>query len=164
MWSFGEDFIFLGYPSKDGAGINVIQPNMEIAVASGSKMKDVCWEFIKYLISYDCQKNLSWCFPVNRQAMDEQKEAARPSSYTYEGSAAAAAGETEDYYSRDLTDEQLNQIVEVIDSAHIVQRDYEEIVNIINEEAASYYSGQKTAQAAADIIQSRVSIYISENS
>ena len=36
------------------------------------------------------------------------------------------------------------------------------IVNIIEEEAGAYYAGQKTAEEVADIIQSRVSIYLSE--
>jgi hypothetical protein len=36
-------------------------------------------------------------------------------------------------------------------------------MNIITEEVEAFYSGQKTAAAVADIIQSRASIYISEN-
>ena len=36
------------------------------------------------------------------------------------------------------------------------------VENIINEEAAAYFAGQKGAEETADIIQSRVKVYISE--
>ncbi len=36
------------------------------------------------------------------------------------------------------------------------------VVNILDEEISAYYSGQKTAEEVADIVQSRISIYLSE--
>ena len=36
------------------------------------------------------------------------------------------------------------------------------ITNIINEEAAAYFSGQKSAEDVAKIIQSRMQVYLSE--
>ena len=38
------------------------------------------------------------------------------------------------------------------------------VYNIITEEVAPFFAGQKTAKEVADIIQSRVSIYVNENS
>ena len=37
-----------------------------------------------------------------------------------------------------------------------------DIMKIINEEMKAYFAGEKTAQAAADMIQSRASILLSE--
>ena len=39
-----------------------------------------------------------------------------------------------------------------------------EVLKIINEEAAAYFSGQKSVDEVASIIQSRIKIYVSENS
>ncbi len=39
-----------------------------------------------------------------------------------------------------------------------------QVYNIIEEELSAYFSGQKSAQEVADIIQSRLSIYVNENS
>ncbi|MCD8326753.1 MAG: hypothetical protein LUC90_08790 [Lachnospiraceae bacterium] len=39
----------------------------------------------------------------------------------------------------------------------------DEVTNIIFEEADAYFSGQKTVDDVCEIIQSRMSIYISEN-
>lgn len=36
------------------------------------------------------------------------------------------------------------------------------VVNILDEEISAYYSGQKTAEELADIVQSRISIYLSK--
>jgi hypothetical protein len=38
------------------------------------------------------------------------------------------------------------------------------VYSIISEEAEAYFKGQKTVDEVADIIQSRVKIYVSENS
>ena len=40
----------------------------------------------------------------------------------------------------------------------------EEILNIITEEAAAYFGNQKSVDDVAKIIQSRISIYVNENS
>jgi len=39
----------------------------------------------------------------------------------------------------------------------------ENLMNIIREEAAAYFEGQKSAEEVAKIIQSRVKIYVNEN-
>ena len=40
----------------------------------------------------------------------------------------------------------------------------EHLLKIVNEEAASYFNGQKSVEDVTKIIQSRMGIYISENS
>ena len=39
----------------------------------------------------------------------------------------------------------------------------QELINIITEEAAPYFAGQKNVNEVADIIQNRVQIYVNEN-
>ena len=41
--------------------------------------------------------------------------------------------------------------------------DHDDELAIINEEAAAYFSGQKTVEAVMEVIQSRMSIFISES-
>ena len=40
----------------------------------------------------------------------------------------------------------------------------ENIMNIINEETAALFAGQRTAEQVADVIQNRVSTYVAEQS
>ncbi len=39
----------------------------------------------------------------------------------------------------------------------------DEVLNIINEEAAPFYKGQKSVDEVASVIQSRIKIYVGEN-
>ena len=58
---------------------------------------------------------------------------------------------------------QVDQLNEIIGSVTTVQRNYDVIISIIEEEAGTFFNGQKTADAVADIIQSRAQNYINEN-
>ena len=172
--SFGGSFNPIGFPSDSGQSGSSIEPRMEIGIASGSKLQDVCWEFIKYLLSDQFQESVSWNFPVKRSALNQLAQDAIPSPYgpdylDWQATAIATGEITQedmdnDYYARNLTQEQIDQIMDLLERVTVVERDWSEVVNIISEEADTYFAGQKTAQAAAEIIQSRVQIYISENS
>ena len=62
------------------------------------------------------------------------------------------------------TQEEIDGIRHLIESARPLSWESEEIYAIIGEESASYFAGQKSADETAKIIQSRVQIYVSENS
>ena len=53
----------------------------------------------------------------------------------------------------------LLELVEATEGTHVF--DYT-IESIIKEEAAAFFAGDKTAQETADLIQSRVSLYLGE--
>ena len=55
-------------------------------------------------------------------------------------------------------------VTDFIKSLTLIYSSNQDVHNIINEEAAAYFKGQKTAQEVAEIIQSRVSIFVNENS
>ncbi|MDR2616020.1 MAG: hypothetical protein LBC28_05505, partial [Oscillospiraceae bacterium] len=61
-----------------------------------------------------------------------------------------------------LTEDEVNKAREAIEGASRVYGANPQVLSIIQEEAGAFLSGQKSAQDAANIIQSRVSIYISE--
>ena len=73
--------------------------------------------------------------------------------------AAEALLERDDY-----TQEEIDEVKALIAAAKPAFENDEEIYAIIQEETAAYFNGQKSAKEVADIIQSRVSIFISENS
>ena len=172
--SFGGSFNPIGFPSDSGRSGSSIEPRMEIGIASASKLQDVCWEFIKYLLSDQFQESTSWNFPVKRSVLNQMAQDAIPSPYgqdylDWQATAIDAGDITQedvdnDFYARDLTQEQIDLMMNLLERVTVVERDWTEVVNIISEEADTYFAGQKTAQAAAEIIQSRVQIYISENS
>ena len=62
------------------------------------------------------------------------------------------------------TQEEVDAVKELIAVAKPYDMNDEEIFAIVNEEVAPFFKGQKSAQDVAKVIQSRVSIFISENS
>lgn len=63
-----------------------------------------------------------------------------------------------------LNYEYANMVLEFLKSADKIVKEDAEVLKIVNEEVARFYSDQCTADEAAAQVQSRVSIYISENS
>ena len=61
-----------------------------------------------------------------------------------------------------MTQEEVDAVVDYIFSVNKCYYGNTDIANIISEEAAPYFNGQKSAQEAAKIIQSRAQIYVNE--
>ena len=56
-----------------------------------------------------------------------------------------------------------NAFIEVLGTADSLVNYNESITNIVLEEASGYFDGQKSAEAVAKVIQSKVQIYVNEN-
>ena len=68
--------------------------------------------------------------------------------------------ETVDVYA--VTPEQYQIVRDLIDSTHSVYSFDENILSIVSEECAAYFSGAKTIDETAALIQNRVSLYMAE--
>ena len=69
----------------------------------------------------------------------------------------------EDWWSKPITQEMADKVTDVVTGAVQVYRQQTEVMAIIQEEAGAFFAGQKTAQAVADTIQSRVYLYVMES-
>ena len=61
-----------------------------------------------------------------------------------------------------LTQEEYDLFMRVYENCNSVTAYNQEINNIITEETAAFFDGQKTAEETAKIIQDRVSLYVAE--
>ena len=114
------------------------------------------------LLSEEFQDNLNWQFPIRESSLDKQiAREMDPETYT---SGGMSYGNSFSYDYQPLTEEQAAAIKEVISMAEPTGSYNTEIFSNISEEASPYIAGQKSAADAAKIIQSRVEIYVSENS
>ena len=87
--------------------------------------------------------------------MDGDKKVEYDDSYYFGG---------EEVVMQPLTKDEVLEINNFIKSLTLVSNYNENVNNIIFEEASAYFSGQKSAKEVADIIQSRLSIFVNENS
>ncbi len=158
----------IGYPTDEGSGVQ-ISVNYGLAISAKSKYTDVAWDFIKTLLTDDVQTD-QWNFPVTKSALDKAlAETMEQDYYTDENGEKVYydqityIGDTE-YTLSPLTQEQVDDFKTMVDSASVAGNYDTDIMNIINEESAAFFSGDKSADDVAALIQNRVSIYLGETS
>lgn len=156
---FKEGAVFIGFPNAEGKNRQVLTTDTGYSILSTSANKDGAWEFLQFYLTRE-RSEWDYSFPSNvheLQAMfDKELE------HAGEKNGAMMMDDTgweyEYHYS---TQEEIDQIMEIINNAVAVDVDTE-IINIINEEAGGFFSGQKGLDEVIGLIQSRVQLYVSE--
>ena len=171
---FGKDISFKGAPVDDGNGVIVSGSGSLLAISSKSKNKDVAWEFIKqfYIPEDSEERNFSsyaFGFPIIQSELDKQLEDAKtPDTYTDENGNEQVSenvwtiGDVEVKVGV-ASDDDIKAIKDIINSIDGRNTYDIKIGEMITEEAEAFFKGQKTAKEVADIIQSRISMYVKEN-
>ncbi|WP_026515992.1 ABC transporter substrate-binding protein [Butyrivibrio sp. MC2021] len=166
---FGDDISFIGFPNDMGVNCSVLFPEMTIAISARSANKDGAWSFVKTLFSEEAQNKIEYNFPVRKSSFERLAQEATKKPYWMDGDKKEEYDDT--YYLDDqeiivdpLTQEELKELEDFIGSVTLIYSENSNINAIIEEEASAFFSGQKSAQEVADIIQSRLTIYVNENS
>lgn len=133
----------IGYPGAGGNGSNLTFRG-RISLTTTGHQTDAAWAFLKELMGNDFQSR-RYGFPSIREDVYTKKEAAYVEMYPEECSAELYAAALALPYDAGCTT--------IYDSP---------AVRIVLEEAEAFFAGDKTAQETASIIQSRVMIYLSE--
>ena len=160
--------IRIGYPTDGGNGA-LLNIYGGLAISSWCKDPDGAWQFVQTMLSDEVQED-QWSFPVTVKAFNKVMEEAmkRDSYQDMEGQTVYVdsmgyIGNVE-YHIGELTQEQADAFRDYVNSAAVAGSYDEDIMNIITEEAAAYFAGDKTADEVADLIQNRVTIYLGETS
>lgn len=173
--TFAEAVTPVGFPIDEGVG-SYLTATDSYAISAKSKNQEGAWQFVKSLLSEEAQvideaDYYSWGLPVLKTALEKCVDSMthKPYYIDYEGN------KQEYDYSVWINDQEV-----IVDPATKEQAqgyydfilsidktgslEYEgDIMAIITEEAAPYFNDQKTIDAVADVIQSRISILISES-
>lgn len=156
----GEALTFAGYPSENGKGGRIV-PSGIISINSASLNKEGAWEFLKYYIikSNDFeeefeQKHYIEKIPVLTASLERLMELDNAEVHTSMG------GEYPAY-----TADEEKMILEYIESCDTVGVMLDsEIGAILEEESGLFFAGEQSAESAAEHIQDRMSILLSEKS
>lgn len=167
--SFGEDVDFVGFPNAQRAG-SVLNADTTFVLSSKSKDLDGAWEFVRYFLSDEYQENIGYGgLPVKRKYFDEAAQLATQKPYWIDENGNKVEYDQTTYIGGEevtldpMTQEQVDRIKTFIESVNRQSYDDSSVMDIINEEAAPFYEGQKSAADVAQIIQSRIEIYINES-
>ena len=168
---FNGDITFIGYPNKDKDGSYFSFDN-QLGIYSKSKVKDAAWEFLKTFLTkeYQGDRNNLYSNPTRQDAFDMLvKSKTATEKYTDE-----LGNEVEPLQSGwgwddlnveigPLTEKQAQMYIDLVNNTDKTGEYNDEIGQIITEEAKAYFSGQKSLDETADVIQNRVKTYVNEN-
>ena len=156
----GEDIAYVGYPSESREGSCIRIGGISFALSAESDNLEGAWEFVRMFLTEDFQRDELYgvngsSLPIRRDVFDERAQIA----VTQEGYCFING---EFFPIPPMTQEQIDRAVDFIESLHNMAFEDEVIINIIYEEAESFFHGRRTAEEAAGLIQNRVQLYLDE--
>ena len=178
-YSYGQDteLDFIGYPAPDRAGMSFTTANLKFLVSAKGAFPDASWEFVKIFLADDYQTNQSWGFPVKKAALDAKKQAMLDQIKEREENQDENGDNPDDgiiigmardtmiddvYYRREVTAADVETVYGYACTAS-KQFVYDtSLFDIINEEASAYFAGTKTLDEILPLMESRITIFLSE--
>lgn len=173
---FGGKATLIGFPTTDGSVGCVLGMNESYAISSTCKNKDAAWEFIRGFLTEEYQENI-YALPTNVNAFEKQLERAMEVEYEQDANGNYILDENGEKIpvSRGMiydgmtykeiyatTPEQAQQLRDAIAAAtKLIDLD-QSIIDIVTEQAAAFFAGQKSAEETAKLIQSKANIYVNE--
>lgn len=170
IYTFGQfgttDVTFKGFPSENGIGA-AINAYTRYAISAQSPNKEGAWEFMRYYYTDEYQESM-YEMPINKDIWMEKAMKATEKPYWENEN-----GEKE-YYDyttwlggeeiilEPFTEEKVKEIFDYVSSVTMTYSYDQDLLDIINEEAAPFFEGQKTVDEVAKIIQGRIQIYVDE--
>lgn len=146
----------IGYPTADGRG-TLLEPWLSLGILEACPHKEAAWEFISWLLADEFQTYAPGFVPVRESSLQRQFDTAMAS----EGTGYSYNSLSFDIPPAAIEDaEAMRQLIDTGRGASVADT---RILQIIDEEAAAYFAGQKSAAEVAKIIQSRVQLYVDEN-
>lgn len=176
---FQDKVTAIGYPSADGAVCHLGDVSNLIGILENSDQKEGAWQFIEAFLA---EEDITYStLPVRKSILQEQMEELMTPDYALDINGEKMLDEKGEpvvfpkllfygigdgkVYLDYMTREQMDQVLEVIYSAEFTWRDSlrKSVLEIIVEEMSPCLSGQKSFEAAAEVVQNRVRNLIGEN-
>ena len=159
---FGDKLTYIGYPTTEGHGA-LLGVGSSFSITKNCKDTDTAWKLIRqYFLPTENEgdNNLYSYGNMSIRKDDFDKFCEKAMSDDDRGSWGWGNFEVE---IKPATQEQVDEVKNLIAGITAVDGSMSsEMMNIINEEAAAYFSGQKSAEEVAKIVQSRIQVYLSE--
>ncbi len=157
----GTSFRYIGYPTVNGS-VHIAEPRCQLAMSAGAANPDICWEFMKCILSDEVQDYClsSALIPVTEKGINELLEySVNPENVPQDNKVLYGFFVNRDPVSADVADDFL-KAVNAVDT--IYSFDWG-IYSIIQEEVSSIAFENKSIEEVAVTLKTRLDTYISEN-
>ncbi len=180
----GEDMTVIGYPTADAdvKSGTVIVPERRWGITKDSPVADGAWEFITSTFGNINEDNYYriHAFPAAYGALDAMFASEQLNHYVFEesGWSGTSVAPGEEFVLEDnewiadqiaqggvyghMSEEDEAELRAIFEHAELVNDGNTEILDLIREDVSAYFAGAKTLDETVKVVQSRVSIYVSE--
>lgn len=149
----------IGYPTaEENAGGGVFRSDFTLSVNAQSEKKDAVWAFMKYLLSEKYQKKCNGPMPIHKGILQEKLTLATKlvGERTWFNDTMVNVGAASPE-SMDM----LSAYIDTVNTSYYCDATVEQV---LQEETEMFLAGDQTAQQAAKMMQSRIGLYLSEQS
>lgn len=163
---FGEEVTAVGFPTFSGSGA-AFDVSGGFAISAKSENQEGAWEFVRTLLMEDYQDGVGE-LPVRKSSL-EKKAQKNMEEFDPHATRVTILGSmslgTSGYMIEDEkpTQADIDKTMKIITSTTQINRYNYTITDIVKEEAGAYFSGSKSAEDVAQMIQNRVQNYLYEN-
>lgn len=159
---FDAEVTYIGFPTPDGSVGCELYASATYGIIAKSPNKEGAWAFLEsYLTnSSDSHWTSSSGFPPLKSKFEQGAKSYQDSW----GTTSVTMADGWSYTYHQPTEEEIDLIRELIAAGKMTRTLDDDISAILFEEAYAYFTGQKSLDEVADIIQNRAQIYMSEKS
>ncbi|MBR0040642.1 MAG: extracellular solute-binding protein [Oscillospiraceae bacterium] len=176
---FGGDMTYIGFPTATGVG-SYLNLQSGYGISSACADKETAWQFLRgFMTEKAIDNSYYWGFPANQKQLEKKLQEAMTVEYAKdekgnyllddEGKRIPIAkggfwiegmDEPTEFYA--LTQEQADKVMNVITLTDKLYTENTAVLDIIFEQTDAFFSGQKTAEEVAQLVQGKMNIYVNE--
>lgn len=152
--TLGSEASFVGFPGLKGNSSVIISDCDGFLLSSKSEHQEGAWSFVRYFLTEEYQaSDQIEGLPVMKKVFEEQLTQAAEKPYRVD----------KETILEPFSQKEIDEIRDFIYS--IEKRTYNDgnVLQIVTEEANSFFAGAKSAKETAEIIQNRVQLYLDES-
>lgn len=163
-----DDVTFVGYPTENGQGTRIMPSTELYAISKQSGNKENAWEILSYILKKRPikanDKAAIYGLPILKSQLEADYDD-REDYYHSINSGSFFRGDAIEEENRSyLPKEYKDKLLDYIENVKIDVYSPSQVKYIIDEEAQAVLAGERSAEDCAEILDNRVSIYLSENS
>lgn len=176
---FGGDITCKGLPAEDGSIGTALAASGLYGITTKATRKEGAWEFLESYLQQDNDR-YSFGFPSKKSKLDEMAKEAVTIQYWTDENGNPVLDENGEPYEigtgggisyqdgwsyryRKATQAEVDLVLQLIDQAKPVSLGITQILEMIDEDAAGYFEGQKSVDEVVKVIQNRIQLYVDVN-
>ncbi|PYI55119.1 ABC transporter substrate-binding protein [Paenibacillus flagellatus] len=152
-----------GLPTAaDAKGLSFTSDTL-LSINAKSAHKKEAWEFVKFMLSEDIQKSRElFGFAVNKKASRERQEQLKEIGSESNKNKMRLMIDGKEFSPTTPKQEDIDKIEGYLSSVRVYAETDPRVTSIIEQEAAPFFTGQKSAEEVAKTVQNKVNTYLQE--